>query len=227
VTTSLISGGVALVVAVLGIAGAIAAQTIATRRAFANSLAMFDRQRSALEQERQEQIRREDAYRFADQRRTTYARFLQATAELAQARQDADEAHADYKGLDHYEENQGLYDHGGHVPPGPADIAKMRDKRLSELDKALVQWGRLQSTATAVADEVRLLASPEVRRAADELWKEANWPPAIWVLRRARHPEVPDSGEPEEGSSRWHYYQAARSGFVEAARRELGVIGGS
>ena len=43
-TTTLLSGTVALIVALLGIAGAIAAQLVATRRAYANSLALFERQ---------------------------------------------------------------------------------------------------------------------------------------------------------------------------------------
>jgi hypothetical protein len=66
VTAAVISGSVALVVALAGIAGAIVAQAIATRRSFGNSLALFERQRSAQEQERHERSRREDAYRFAD-----------------------------------------------------------------------------------------------------------------------------------------------------------------
>jgi hypothetical protein len=82
VTAALISGSVALVVALVGIAGAIAAQSFATRRAFDDSLALFERQRSAQEQEQREQSRREDAYRFADQRRTIYARMLRAAADL-------------------------------------------------------------------------------------------------------------------------------------------------
>jgi hypothetical protein len=222
VTAALISGGAALVVAVLGIFGAIAAQAKATRRAFENSLALFEKQRDAQQQEQKEQARREDAYRFADQRRSTYARFLQMTAELAWARQEADDADGG-KDIDHYEEHQELYDHGGREPPGPAEIRKMREEAWSELDKAMARWGSLRSAATVVADEVQLLASPTVRRAADELWREASWPPEIYVLRRARHPEVSDSGEPEVGSSRWHYYDAARAAFVETARRELGV----
>lgn len=44
VNAALISGGVALVVALIGIAGAIAAQFVATKRGFANSLALLERQ---------------------------------------------------------------------------------------------------------------------------------------------------------------------------------------
>jgi hypothetical protein len=84
--TALISGGVALFVALLGIGGAIVAQLVATRRAFSNSLAMFERQRTAdvenRAQERAEAARREEVQRFADERRLTYAKFLRLVREL-------------------------------------------------------------------------------------------------------------------------------------------------
>ena len=76
VTAALISGGAALTVAVLGIGGAIAAQIFATRHAFENSLALQEQQYAKQEHERHEQSRREDAYRFAEQRRSTYGRFV-------------------------------------------------------------------------------------------------------------------------------------------------------
>ena len=86
VTAALISGGAALVVALVGIGGAIAAQLVATRRAFANSLALFERQHAAGQeskaQERAEAARREEAQRFADERRLTYAKFLRLVREL-------------------------------------------------------------------------------------------------------------------------------------------------
>jgi len=74
VTAALISGGAALAVAVLGIGGAITAQLFTTRHALENSLALQERQYARQERERQEQSRREDAYRFAEQRRSTYGR---------------------------------------------------------------------------------------------------------------------------------------------------------
>lgn len=45
---ALVSGGAALIVALLGIAGAITAQLLATQRTSRNSLAMFDRERAEL-----------------------------------------------------------------------------------------------------------------------------------------------------------------------------------
>ena len=89
VTAALVSGGAALVVALLGIAGAIAAQLVATRRAFENSLALFERQHARQEasrkQEREEEAHREDAYRFAEQRRSTYGRFVRLAREFVGA----------------------------------------------------------------------------------------------------------------------------------------------
>ena len=82
VTAALISGGAALTVAVLGIGGAIAAQLFATRHAFENSLALQERQYAKQEHERHEQSRREDAYRFAEQRRSTYGRFVRLAREF-------------------------------------------------------------------------------------------------------------------------------------------------
>jgi hypothetical protein len=86
VTAAMISGGAALVVALLGIGGAIAAQLVATRRAFANSLALFERQHAADQeskaQERAKATRREEAQRFADERRLIYAKFLRLVREL-------------------------------------------------------------------------------------------------------------------------------------------------
>ena len=94
VTTALLSGGVALLVALLGIAGAIAAQLVATRRAYANSLALFEQQHAQEEASEEasnetRDIRREDAHRFADQRRAAYARFLQLADETRRARANA------------------------------------------------------------------------------------------------------------------------------------------
>lgn len=85
VTAALVSGGAALTVAVLGIGGAIAAQLFTTRHAFKNSLALQEQQYAKQEQERQEQSRREDAYRFAEQRRSTYGRFVRLAREFLRA----------------------------------------------------------------------------------------------------------------------------------------------
>ena len=85
VTTALISGGAALTVAVLGIGGAISAQLFTTRHAFENSLALQERQYAKQEHERHEQSQREDAYRFAEQRRSTYGRFVRLAREFLDA----------------------------------------------------------------------------------------------------------------------------------------------
>jgi hypothetical protein len=108
VTTTLLSGAAALIVALLGIAGAIAAQLVATRRAYANSLALFERQHAQEEasskQQRDEEVRREDAHRFADQRRATYARFLQLADEV---RRSNGNAHLLLDAVERYEDEQG------------------------------------------------------------------------------------------------------------------------
>jgi hypothetical protein len=85
VTAALISGGAALTVAVLGIGGAIAAQLSTARHAFENSLELQERQYAKQEKERHEQSRREDAYRFAEQRRSTYGRFVRLARDFLHA----------------------------------------------------------------------------------------------------------------------------------------------
>jgi hypothetical protein len=96
VTPALISSGAALAVALLGIAGAIVGQFVATKRGFANSLALLERQqaqslalaeqeRADRERERREQLRREDAYRYSEQRRSVYASFLRSVRETRDA----------------------------------------------------------------------------------------------------------------------------------------------
>jgi hypothetical protein len=68
-----------------GIAGAIAAQLVATRRAYANSLALFERQHAEQERTRRDEARREGNYRFAEHRRSAYARLLRYADELVAA----------------------------------------------------------------------------------------------------------------------------------------------
>jgi hypothetical protein len=115
-----------------------------------------------------------------------------------------------------------LNDDGGHGPP---DFGELRDEAWKDLDKALVRWRRIESVATAVSDEVQLLASAEVRGAASELRREADWPPRVMRLPRIRYPECQRPQSPGEGSSRDRYNEAARAAFAGAARRELGVAG--
>lgn len=86
---ALISGLFALLVALLGIAGAIAAQVVATRRAFRNSLALFDRQAVESQCARDEAARIESRHRFTDQKRSTYSRTLRLADEIARLSKDA------------------------------------------------------------------------------------------------------------------------------------------
>src|SRR5580704_6053972 len=82
VVAALVSGGAALVVALLGIAGAIVAQLVATRRAFGNSLRLFEQENERRGLERAGEVRREDEFRFADQRRGAYVRMLRICEDL-------------------------------------------------------------------------------------------------------------------------------------------------
>ena len=97
--TALLSGGIALVVALLGIAGAIAAQLVASRRAFANSLALFERQNAAQKQERAEETRREEARQLAEERKRAYARLLRTADDLQSVQSVAEEAQEARAGL--------------------------------------------------------------------------------------------------------------------------------
>jgi len=85
IVVTLISGVVALLVALLGIAGAIAAQMVATRRAFANSLALFEEQALEARHAREESTRIENRHRFADQKRSAHSRALRLADEIAAA----------------------------------------------------------------------------------------------------------------------------------------------
>jgi hypothetical protein len=212
-TTALVSAGVALVVAVLGIAGAIAAQVVATRCAFANSLALFEQQNAAQEQARAGEVRREDARRFADQRRTTYARLLQAAGALPSAGWAASEA---MKAWHQIREEKGSDD---------ADPARARREEAAErsMRQAGELWGRLFGELRAVVDELELLASDDVLRTARELRDVA-----IELLPD----DFPMVGD--VGTAAWTHalfgrrdltYGEARAAFVEAARGEVAVTG--
>ncbi len=86
VAVAVLSGSFALLVALLGIGGAIAAQVVATRRAFANSLALFERQTAEAQQARHEAVRSENRHRFTDQKKSTYSRTLRLANELVETR---------------------------------------------------------------------------------------------------------------------------------------------
>lgn len=166
VATALLSGGVALAAALLGGAAAIAAQFVATRRGFANSLALFEwqhaKQEASSQQERGEAARREDAHRFAEQRRTTYARFLQLAGEIVTAQQAVD-AFADARRKS--EEGEG----DAEVKQRAASHASR--KIANNLDRAQ----RASDQLPGIVAEIDLLGSADVRAAASTLSQATDW----------------------------------------------------
>jgi hypothetical protein len=209
--TTLISGGVALIVALLGIAGAIAAQLVATRRAYANSLALFERQNEAQELARAEEVCREDARRYADQRRSAYAEVLQAADHLASAYSPAVQAARTLQNL----------------RADGADVPARQDAMLA-LDKVCDRWARLSDALEKAVDDLELLASGEVLEAAKELW-------AVGTAGDHLPRDLPLSPSTELAAawiraelSGYHRRDhpgpgGARAKFVDATRRELGV----
>lgn len=199
VTTTLLSGGVALVVALLGIAGAVWAQLVATRRAYSNSLSLFERQHVVEEasrrQERTEAACREDAQRFADERRVVYAKFLRFADELVAAQRSAD-AYIEIAAQSREKESE--------------EQANWRRRATAEADRrADDSAGRAQTAADQLAvlgAEIDLLASKQVRAAAERLSGATDW--SAFATMRMR------------------MYSDARAAFVEAVRRELGVVAG-
>jgi hypothetical protein len=159
VTAALISGGAALVVALFGIAGAVAAQLVATRRAFANSLRLFEQEYDKRERERTDQVRREDEYRFADQRRGTYARHLRTAADLYIARLALNAAAEQWE----YFRNPEMLSESQEERPEHEE----RTQRL--LLEAFPRWAQLHAELEEVEGEVELLGSAGVRHAAAEL----------------------------------------------------------
>jgi hypothetical protein len=208
--TALISGGVALAVALLGIAGAIAAQLVATRRAYANSLGLFERQNAAQELAKAEEVRREDARRSADQRRSAYAKVLQAADHLTSAYSPAIRAARTLQ----------------HLRADRADI-DARKAAILALNEVCDRWAELSNALEKAVDELELLASGEVLRAARELWAVGT----AGDLPR----DLPLSGSTEldaawiraelSGFHRRDHLgsRGARANFVDACRRELGV----
>ena len=197
VTTALVSGGAALVVAMLGIAGAIAAQLVATRRAFENSLALFERQHARQEasrkQEREEEAHREDAYRFAEQRRSTYGRFVRLAREFVGA-VDAERTVASNL--------QRIGRQRDRTRSSSADLEMSAEAAEQLVADARERRRRLDGEFGAACEEICLLGSPEVRQTADHLWD---------VAHEATHSDKRD-------------YMAARVAFLEAVRQELGIV---
>ncbi len=197
VTTAVISGSVALLTALLGITGAIAAQLIATRRAFANALAVQARQHAEQQAERQEQARRDDAYRFAEQRRTTYARFLHAADEIVKVSDDI----------------RRLVLADSEAPPedGSEESQDWADKLNAESSAARARMEPMEPAARTLTDEIALIASAAVASAAVNVLNMA-----INHMRMGLRPDL--HANPDD-----RLYEAARAGFIRAARTELGV----
>lgn len=197
VTAALLSGGVALVVALLGIAGAIAAQLVATRRAFENSLALFERQHARREasskQEREEEARREDAYRFAEQRRSTYGRFVRLAREFVGAVASERTVASNLQRIGRQR---------GRTRSSSADLEMSAGAAEQLVADARERRRRLDGEFGAACEEIYLLGSPEVRQTADHLWD---------VAHEATHSAERD-------------YMAARAAFLEAVRQELGIV---
>lgn len=193
VTAALVSGGAALTVAVLGIGGAIAAQLFTTRHAFKNSLALQEQQYARQERERQEQSRREDAYRFAEQRRNTYGRFVRLAREFLHA---VDTEREVVKNLERIDPQR------DHAPPGSHELQISVEAAEQLVADARERARRLHGEFGTACEEIYLLGSQEVRRAADELWDKAH---------KAMRSQDKD-------------YTAARAAFLEAARQELGIM---
>ena len=163
-TVAMISGGFALLVALLGIGGAIAAQFVATRRAFENSLALFERQAAAAQQARDEAARTENRHRFADQKRSTYGRALRLADELVTAREEERVANRNF-------------DRTSRVLARVGDQSEALAQTVDEhRNTANEQRDRVRRLAVELADvvgEIQLLSDNAVRSAADRLRKTA------------------------------------------------------
>jgi hypothetical protein len=194
VTTTLISGAAALIVALLGIAGAIVAQLLATRRAYDNSLALFKRQHAEEEasqrQQRDEDNRREDAHRFADQCRATFARFLQLADDVHTARVSA----SGYLEIVETNEDGSVRDKKDTDPVRQRLVKRAHGAWREHYKRA--QQGEDQ--LRGLVAEIDLLGSADVRASARE-------------LRLAVEEHL------------GHEFAPARDAFVEAAREELAV----
>ncbi|HEX6358350.1 hypothetical protein [Actinophytocola sp.] len=164
ITVTMISGGIALLVALLGIGGAIAAQLVATRRAFENSLALFERQAAEAQQARDEAARIQNRHRFADQKRSTYGRALRLADELVGAREEERLANRNFERTKRVLERVG-------------DQSDALAKTVDDFrNSASEQHDRVRRLAVELADvvgEIQLLSDNTVRSAADRLRKSA------------------------------------------------------
>ncbi|MGP4028509.1 hypothetical protein [Actinomadura sp. 3N407] len=186
-TATLISGGVALIVALLGIGGAITAQLVTTRRTFRNSLALFERQHAEQERVRQESLHREDAHRFTEQRRVVYGRLLRTANDLVLAG-DAERA-----AEKHWERLQRQLDRTRNPTAALRDAAA--ESRLAA-DEAREARKKLATETTDLLEEIQLIADDAVRAAADAL--------------NARARDAPDVSDRGYGDARAGFLNAAR-----------------
>ena len=163
--TALLSSSVALIVAVLGIAGAVAAQLVATRRAYANSLSLFERHHAEQEAARREEVRRDNAYRFAEQRRSIYGRFVRLAREFIDA-VDAERTVA--KNLERIARQR------DRSPERSLDLEMSAEAAEQLVADARERKWRLDGEFGTTSEELQLLGSPEVRQVADHLWDVAH-----------------------------------------------------
>lgn len=207
VTAALISAIVALAVALLGIAGAVASQGVATRRAFQNSLALFERQHAAetesRRREREEAARQEDARRFADERRVTYAKFLRLADELVAAEKAS--YYYRYYALGNYAESL----RWAGKEPSPAGLRAKAVEYEALESKYFWQYAHLRFELDEVAAGIDLLGSGPVRETAKILAKSAA---AIQP-----QPSYTAAFAPGPG------YDDLRTAFLAKARHELGI----
>lgn len=164
-TVAILSGGVALLVALLGIGGTIAAQVVATRRAFENSFALFERQAAEAQLARDEATRIENRHRFADQKKSTYSRTLRLADELVHTR-DAERS-AD-KNL---ERATRTLVRAGDQSESLVQTVKDYENAVSEYRH---RARRLAVELAETVGEIQLLSDNAVRVAADRLQKSAH-----------------------------------------------------
>lgn len=163
-TATVVSGVFALLVALLGIAGAIAAQVIATRRAFEYSLALFERQTAEAQQAREEATRTENHHRFADQKRSTYGRALRLADEVVIA-QEKERGARQY-----HNRTMRTLDKVGDQSESLVQAAR---NYRTEADEQADQARRLAVELADVVGEIHLLSAPAVRAAAEGLRRSA------------------------------------------------------
>jgi hypothetical protein len=181
VAVAVLSGGFALLVALLGIGGAIAAQVVATRRAFANSLALFERQTAEAQQARDEAARTADRHRFTDQKKSTYSRTLRLADELVETR-DAERT-AD-KNLER----------STRTLVRVSEQSESLVQAVKDYETAGVEYRhrvrRLTVELAETIGEIHLLSDNEVRVAAERLHE---------LARAATHVEAPTYVEARDG----------------------------